>query len=93
VLFMVLTTTVVNAHALSHLFDDDVSNIEHCKICDEYVLTSQDNISFAVNNVEEFVTPFIEIRIESSVESTRDILVITYPSGKYYNKPPPFELV
>lgn len=90
---MVLTTTVVNAHALSHLFDDDVSNIEHCKVCDEYVLSSQDDISFTINNVQEFVTQFIDIRIHSLIEVTKVFPVITYPTGKYYNKPPPFKLV
>lgn len=93
VLFMLLTTTVVNAHALSHLFDDDVSNIEHCKICDEYVLTSHDDISFTVDHLEEFNIQVNEIRIESSVQIIKDFPVITFPTGKYYNKPPPFELV
>lgn len=91
-LFITLTTTIVNAHALSHLFDGDSNAIEHCKTCDEYVMTSQDDINFTIHHLEEFTFQVIEIRIESSFKATKDIPVVTYPTGKYYNKPPPLEL-
>lgn len=93
VLFMVMTTTVVNAHALSHLFDEDSSAIEHCKTCDEYTLTSQDDIYFTPSDLEQFQFQAIEIEIESYILATKEIPIITFPSGKYYNKPPPLKLV
>lgn len=90
---MVLTTTVVNVHALSHLFDGDNSGIEHCKTCDEYVLTSQNDINFITPVLHDFKFSTFETKVLTSVLNYTEILFLIRKSGKYYNKPPPFKLV
>lgn len=92
-LFMVFTTTVVNAHALSHLFEEDNSAIEHCKTCDEYVLTSHEDFSFIAPSFPELTFYTFEAKVETSVSFHLECLFIIRKSGKYYNKPPPFKLV
>lgn len=92
VLFMVLTTTVVNAHALSHLFDGDNSAIEQCKTCDEYVLTSYEDINFIAPSLPELTFSTFETKVSTLVSFHIESLSIIRKSGKYYNKPPPFKL-
>jgi len=92
-LIMILTTSVVNTHALSHLFDDDVSSAEQCELCDEFIAAHSDDFQFS--------SPILYVDIQNSFDyltSTPSIIdisltVILMPSGEYYNKPPPSFLV
>ena|GEM_PF-892367 len=92
-LLMLLTTSVVNAHALSHLFDDDISSVEQCDTCDEFIVTHSNNVLFT--------PPILDVDIPNSFEYLTlksDIIdisltIILRPSGEYYNKPPPSLLV
>ncbi|WP_019038680.1 hypothetical protein [Psychroflexus tropicus] len=92
VLFMIITTTVVNAHALSHLFDDDLNSIEVCDTCDEFTISNHD--VFVVGE-----STFIEQSQLTSVfreHTTFNLIsapVLNLNSGQYFNKPPPFKLV
>ncbi len=90
---MIFTTTVVNAHALSHLFENDFSSIEHCDTCDEYVLSTQDDVYFVSPNLKVSNTQIVELLENTSISFFKGIPVISYHTGKYYNKPPPFKLV
>lgn len=90
---MVLTTTVVNAHALSHLFDGDNSAIEQCKTCDEYVLTNQNDVNFITPTHDEITFHTFETKAKTLVAFHLECPFIFRKSGKYYNKPPPFKLV
>lgn len=90
---MVFTTTVVNAHALSHLFDnEDFSAVELCKTCDEYVLTNQEDIHFITPTLPELTFQGFDSQIESTVSVYKVYPKRVHKSGKYYNKPPPFKL-
>lgn len=92
-LFMIFTTSVVNAHALSHLFDGNNSTIEHCKTCDEYVLTHQNDVDFIAPTLQEFTFHSFETKVLISVSNYSARRSLFRKSGKYYNKPPPFKLV
>ena len=91
-LFMVIATTVVNAHAISHLFDDDLTSIEVCDTCDECTISNHD--VFVAGE-----STFVEKSLATSVcrEHTSFSLilapVLNLNSGQYFNKPPPFKLV
>lgn len=90
---MVISTSVVDAHALSHLFDDDISSEEQCETCDDFIVTHSNNV--------QFISPILNADIQNSFEyqtitpSIIDIslTIILMPSGEYYNKPPPSLLV
>lgn len=88
---MLLTSTFVNAHALSHLFDqDDVSDIENCEFCDEYVVNHQKDLNFHFNSTE-FDISLVEIPKTEAIQLvSTSILLNAKPQGKFYNKPPPF---
>ncbi len=90
---MVLTTTVVNTHALSHLFDVDNSTIEQCKTCDEYILTSHQDFNFISPAFQEISFHTIETKVEILASFHLECPSLIRKSGKYYNKPPPFKLV
>ena len=92
-LFMIFTTTVVNAHALSHLFEGNNSSIEHCQTCDEYVSSSQEDYNFSLPVIQEPEFEYLKVDIEVSISTYLECPVIIKKSGKYYNKPPPFKLV
>jgi hypothetical protein len=90
---MVLTISVVNTHAISHLFDDDISSVEECETCDEFIVSHSNGV--------EFISPSLSSDIQNSygyliiTPSIIDIslTIILMPSGEYYNKPPPSFLV
>lgn len=90
---MVLTTSVVNTHALSHLFDDDISSVEQCETCDEFIVTHSNDV--------QFISPIFDVDIQNSFEYLTiapgiidiSLTIILMPSGEYYNKPPPSLLV
>lgn len=86
---MVFTTTVVNTHALSHLFDNDFSSVEHCNTCDDYVLSTQDHIFIISPDLDVFKIKIVEISVKSAITFSKNIPSPTYHKGKYYNKPPP----
>lgn len=92
-LFTVFTTSVVNAHALSHLFESDTSSVEQCNTCDEYVLNTQKDVTFITPHLQEFSFLIVEIKLESSVSFDLTSPIVSPRSGKYFNKPPPFKLV
>lgn len=92
-LFMIFTTSVVNTHALSHLFENDFSSIEHCSTCDEYVLSTKDDLQFYSPQIQTQEFTLNEIIVEPSVSIYNQVAVKIHPLGKYYNKPPPHKLV
>ena len=88
-LLLLLSTTAVNAHALSHLFDGDTSNIEHCQTCDEFTTSTSEELSYTT---PEFITYHHIINVdEIKVKSITDISisVVCISVGQYFNKPPP----
>jgi hypothetical protein len=89
---MTLTTSVVNAHALSHLFDDDLSSIEVCDSCDECLISSNDVYiasMFSYEDMTSALPPYLDLFIPSYTQ----VPVLILKSGQYFNKPPPFKLV
>lgn len=92
-LFLTLTTSLVNAHGLSHLFDGDSSSIEHCTTCDEFVLSHHDKISFTAPVFDEFKFHTFEIKTEITPSQFSGLPDLVHKPGKYFNKPPPFKLV
>ena len=91
---MTLTTTVVNAHALSHLFDGESPSIEHCQTCDEYVVSNQDKVSFTSPVIEDFTFSSFEFKTQSNSTLSLEFPILVNKPEKYFNKPPPpFKLV
>ena len=89
---MTLTTTVVNAHALSHLFEDEISAVELCDTCEEFTLTTNDVIIIpAQETLDLFQKPIVDSRLSPFFFFESPALTLNY--GQYFNKPPPFELV
>lgn len=90
---MVFTTTVVNAHALSHLFDSSVTSIKDCKTCDDYVLNNHKDLNFDTPPLYEQITHTpLHHSSESLISSYIAFPRALRKTGKYYNKPPPFKL-
>lgn len=88
-LFMVFTTTVVDAHALSHLVDGNLVSIQDCDVCEEFTLTIEENFHFnSPTNIEIDFTTLI-ILDKNSVVSYTSLTPHSQFPGKYYNKPPP----
>lgn len=91
---MVFTTTVVNAHALSHLFDGESSAIEHCKTCDEYISgNNNEDFSFTTPAHPELAFPKVEVTVKTLISVYFDNPPLIQKSGQFFNKPPPFRLV
>ncbi len=87
---MLLTSTFVNTHALSHLFDqDEVSDIENCEFCDEYVVNHKQDFDFDFTpTYPKFEITEISKTVTLQFIST-SVLFNSKPKGKFYNKPPP----
>lgn len=91
---MTLTTTVVNAHALSHLFDGESPSIEQCQTCDEYVVSNHDKVSFTSPVIEDFTFSSFEFKTQSNPTLPLEFHILVNKPEKYFNKPPPsFKLV
>jgi hypothetical protein len=89
---MVFATSVVNTHSLSHLFEDDLSSIEHCNTCDEFVLSVKDDLLFISPEI-----PTHDFIGHQNINEAPTLIYIhvapkRHRPGKYYNKPPPFKL-
>jgi len=89
ILFMVFTTTVVDAHALSHLFDGNLVSIQDCDVCEEFTLTAEEDYQFnSPTSFEIYFTTLMILDGESLVTYSSLTPSAQFP-GKYYNKPPP----
>ena len=92
-LFLIFTTTVVDAHALSHLFDGDSVSVQDCNSCDEFTLATKESLYYFSTEVFELNDFYLlNVKIDfpiNYVPQTKFKLLF----GQYYNKPPPFKLV
>lgn len=89
ILFMVFTTTVVDAHALSHLFEDEIASVLDCDVCDEFTISFQEDFQFIAPHKHK-ILKIIDINIDNnSVKNYIPPAQTSQFPGKYYNKPPP----
>ena len=89
---MIFTTTVVNAHALSHLFDNDLNSIEVCDTCDECTISTSEVYILPATVTTVQTSHFITCQKHSTFNLT-PAPELNSNFGQYFNKPPPFKLV
>jgi hypothetical protein len=79
----------VNAHALSHLFDADSNQIEHCQTCDEFNPSASEDIEFIPQEIQSTTNPLQLIELQCIIITDISNSVVFRPVGQYFNKPPP----
>ena len=87
-LLTILVTTIVDLHALSHLFDSHMlCSVADCDECQDYMAFCEWHFDVASFNSYEVLE---QISYRTTIISNLHLEISQKHLGKHLNKPPPF---